>query len=70
MFFLFKFTLKKVLKNCFSAFGKILVLANVFSIQILVRKVLKNCFFSFWQDLGSGECIFSIKILIKQVLKI
>ena len=43
----------------FSAFGKILVLANVFcSIQIRSKKILKNWFFSFWQDLGFGECFF------------
>ena len=49
---------KSIEKLFFSAFGKILVLANAFSIQILIQKVLKNDFSSFWQDLGFGECFF------------
>ena len=59
MFFLFKFNLKKR-KIDFSTFGKILVLANVVSSQILIEK---KYFFRFWQDLGFGECFF-IQILI------
>ena len=57
MLFLFKFNQESIEKLIFSAFGKILVLVNAFSIEILIKKSIENVFFSsFWQDFGFGEC--------------
>ncbi len=51
----------------FSAVGKILVLANAFFYSNS-KKRIENWFFNLWQDLGFGECFFSIQILIEKRL--
>ena len=56
-------------KLIFPAFGKILVLVNAFSIQILIKKYWKIDFCSFWQDLGFGECFFLFKFQLNSIQK-
>ena len=52
------------------AFGKILVLVDIFSIQILIKKVLKNQFFSSWQNLlVLANVFFLFKFKLKQYWK-
>ena len=38
-------------------------------VQILMKRYWKIIFSSFWQDLGFGECFFSIQILIKKSIE-
>ena len=59
LFFYSNSNLKSIEELIFSAFGKILVLANAFfSIQILIKKVLKNCFFQLLARFGFWRMLF------------
>ena len=60
---------KKYWKLTFSAFGKILVLANAFSIQILIEKSIENWLFQLLARSWFWQMLFSIQIPMKNILK-
>ena len=67
-FFYLSSNLKSIGKLIFPAFGKVLVLGSVFSIQILIPEVLEH-FFSFWQILGFDSCFFLVKFQLENKWK-
>ena len=66
LFFLFKFTFKGIEKWIFLAFGKILVLANAFSIGIRIEKLI---FLAFGHILVLVNSFFLFKFKIKVLKK-
>ena len=61
MLFSIQILIKKVLKIDFSAFGKILVLANAFFYSNSNLKSIEKLIFSAFGKIGSGECFFLFK---------